>query len=113
VELFEKAFGIKRRFIHESGYGEMDTGSTALAFTLAPLTFKAETTINSFDSKTLITGAVPAGCCPSRYGRLWAVRPPWCKFLRRRPIFDKFLASLDLLQYTSLTSYTSITSVGG
>jgi catechol 2,3-dioxygenase-like lactoylglutathione lyase family enzyme len=32
VEFFEKAFGLKRRFVHESGYGEMDTGSTALAF---------------------------------------------------------------------------------
>ena len=32
VEYFEKAFGMKRRVVHESGYGEMDTGSTALAF---------------------------------------------------------------------------------
>ena len=32
VEFFEKAFGLKRRFVHESGYGEMDTGTTALAF---------------------------------------------------------------------------------
>jgi len=32
VEFFEKAFGLNRRFVHESGYGEMDTGSTALAF---------------------------------------------------------------------------------
>ena len=32
VEFFEKAFGPKRRFVHESGYGEMDTGETALAF---------------------------------------------------------------------------------
>ena len=32
VEFFEKAFGLKRRFVHESGYGEMDTGETALAF---------------------------------------------------------------------------------
>jgi catechol 2,3-dioxygenase-like lactoylglutathione lyase family enzyme len=32
VEFFEKAFGMKRRFIHESGYGEMETGATALAF---------------------------------------------------------------------------------
>lgn len=32
VEFFEKAFGLKRRFIHESGYAEMDTGTTALAF---------------------------------------------------------------------------------
>jgi catechol 2,3-dioxygenase-like lactoylglutathione lyase family enzyme len=32
VEFFEKAFGMKRRFVHESGYGEMETGATALAF---------------------------------------------------------------------------------
>jgi catechol 2,3-dioxygenase-like lactoylglutathione lyase family enzyme len=32
VEFFEKAFGLKRRFVHESGYGEMETGTTALAF---------------------------------------------------------------------------------
>jgi catechol 2,3-dioxygenase-like lactoylglutathione lyase family enzyme len=32
VAFFEKAFGIKCRFIHESGYGEMETGATALAF---------------------------------------------------------------------------------
>ena len=32
VEFFERAFGLKRRFVHESGYGEMETGATALAF---------------------------------------------------------------------------------
>jgi lactoylglutathione lyase len=33
VEFFEKAFRLKRRFVHESGdYGELDTGATALAF---------------------------------------------------------------------------------
>ena len=32
VEFFEKAFGMKRRFVHESGYAEMETGATALAF---------------------------------------------------------------------------------
>ena len=32
VEFFERAFGLKRQFVHESGYGEMDTGTTALAF---------------------------------------------------------------------------------
>jgi len=31
VEFFERAFGLKRRFVHESGYGEMETGATALA----------------------------------------------------------------------------------
>jgi len=32
VEFFEKAFGLTRRFVHESGYGELDTGATVLAF---------------------------------------------------------------------------------
>ena len=32
IEFFENAFGFKRRFIHESEYGELDTGDTALAF---------------------------------------------------------------------------------
>lgn len=33
IEFYENAFGIKRRFVHESGqYAEMETGSTALAF---------------------------------------------------------------------------------
>lgn len=30
---FEKAFGFKRRFLHESGtYGELETGETTLSF---------------------------------------------------------------------------------
>jgi lactoylglutathione lyase len=33
VAFYEKAFGLKRRFLHESNtYGEMETGATALAF---------------------------------------------------------------------------------
>ena len=32
IEFFENAFGFKRRFIHESGYGELVTGDTTLAF---------------------------------------------------------------------------------
>jgi len=32
IEFFEKAFGFKRRLIHESGYGELETGNTTLAF---------------------------------------------------------------------------------
>ena len=31
-EFFERAFGLQRRFIHESGSGELETGATALAF---------------------------------------------------------------------------------
>lgn len=32
LSFFEKAFGFKTRFIHESGYGELETGETTLAF---------------------------------------------------------------------------------
>ncbi|XXF75349.1 VOC family protein [Myxococcaceae bacterium GXIMD 01537] len=33
VAFYEKAFGLQRRFLHESGtYAEMETGTTALAF---------------------------------------------------------------------------------
>lgn len=34
VTFYEKAFGLKQRFIHEGGqYAEMETGGTSLAFT--------------------------------------------------------------------------------
>ncbi len=33
IAFYEKAFGLKRKFIHEGGdYGELDTGSTTLSF---------------------------------------------------------------------------------
>lgn len=33
LAFFERAFGLARRFLHESGgYGELETGTTALAF---------------------------------------------------------------------------------
>jgi lactoylglutathione lyase len=32
LAFFDKAFGLKTRFVHESGYGELDTGETTLAF---------------------------------------------------------------------------------
>ena len=33
LDFFEQAFGLQRRFLHESGlYGELHTGSTTLAF---------------------------------------------------------------------------------
>jgi lactoylglutathione lyase len=33
LAFFEQAFGLKRRFLHESGdYGELETGETTLAF---------------------------------------------------------------------------------
>lgn len=45
LAFFEKAFGLPRRFLHESGtYGELDTGDTKLAFAanaLGEVHFKA------------------------------------------------------------------------
>ncbi|MGF1509730.1 MAG: VOC family protein [Myxococcota bacterium] len=33
IAFYERAFGLRRRFVHESGdYGELDTGSTTLSF---------------------------------------------------------------------------------
>lgn len=32
VAFYESAFGLKRKFTHPSGYGEMDTGTTKLGF---------------------------------------------------------------------------------
>ena len=32
LNFFEQAFGLKIRFYHESGYGELETGNTTLAF---------------------------------------------------------------------------------
>ncbi|RFC43662.1 MAG: 3-dioxygenase [Verrucomicrobia bacterium] len=32
LAFFERAFGLFRRFVHESGYGELCTGETTLAF---------------------------------------------------------------------------------
>lgn len=33
LDFFTRAFGIQRRFLHESGtYGELETGQTTLAF---------------------------------------------------------------------------------
>ncbi len=32
VAFYESAFGVQRRFLHEAGYAEMETGATALGF---------------------------------------------------------------------------------
>lgn len=32
VEFFESAFGLRRKMVHESGYAELETGPTTLAF---------------------------------------------------------------------------------
>ena len=32
VSFYEEVFGLRRKFVHEGGYGEMDTGATKLGF---------------------------------------------------------------------------------
>jgi catechol 2,3-dioxygenase-like lactoylglutathione lyase family enzyme len=41
VAFYETAFGLERRFVHESGYAEMETGATALAFASEALASKS------------------------------------------------------------------------
>ena len=37
LDFFERAFGLQRRFLHESGeYGELETGATTLSFAAHP-----------------------------------------------------------------------------
>lgn len=57
VEFYERAFSIRRRFVHESGqYAEMETGDTALAFASEAL---AEANGVAFRPNT--AGSVAAG----------------------------------------------------
>jgi uncharacterized glyoxalase superfamily protein PhnB len=38
IEFYERAFGLRRRFVHESNtYAELETGETALAFAAEPM----------------------------------------------------------------------------
>jgi lactoylglutathione lyase len=32
LKFYEQAFGLKTRFVHETGYGELETGATVLSF---------------------------------------------------------------------------------
>jgi lactoylglutathione lyase len=56
VEFYEKAFGLIRKFVHESGYAEMQTGETALAF--ATETLRSANGVETLDNR--IAGK-PAG----------------------------------------------------
>ena len=86
---FERAFGLKARFIHESGYAEVETGATALAFAAEALASKSvpEFAANRRDSApagaeiglvvedvpAAFQRAVSAGCTPV----LAPVQKPW------------------------------------
>ena len=89
VAFYERAFGLKARFIHESGYAEMETGATALAFASEALVSASvpKFTANRRDASPagveagLVVDDVPAafqravsaGCVPV----LAPVQKPW------------------------------------
>lgn len=70
LAFFEQAFGLQRKFLHESGtYGELDTGATTLSFAahaLGDLNFPgghvhADTSAQPLGFEiALVTGDVPA-----------------------------------------------------
>jgi catechol 2,3-dioxygenase-like lactoylglutathione lyase family enzyme len=90
VAFYERAFGLVRRFIHESGqYAEMETGATALAFASEEM---ASTTCHGFRRNRLedqaagaevamVTTDVPKSfACAVEAGALPVVQPiekPW------------------------------------
>lgn len=57
LAFFERAFGLSRRFVHESGYGELCTGDTTLAFAT-----------HSLGAKNLPGGYVAADTSPLPLG---------------------------------------------
>lgn len=57
LSFYEKAFGLTRKFLHESGmYGELETGSTTLSFAAEGM---AE--MNGFDVRPNKPAELPAG----------------------------------------------------
>jgi len=57
LAFFENAFGLKTRFQHESGYGELETGETTLAFAT-----------HALGESNLPGGYVPADASPLPLG---------------------------------------------
>jgi lactoylglutathione lyase len=57
LSFFERAFGLSQRFVHESGYGELCTGETTLAFAT-----------HSLGAKNLPEGYVAADLSPLPLG---------------------------------------------
>ena len=57
VDFYEKAFGLKRKMVHESNlYAEMDTGGTVLAFAANEMA-----AMNGFEITPNLPGQKPAG----------------------------------------------------
>lgn len=53
LDFYEKAFGLKSKFLHESGdYGELDTGATTLAFSSMQLMTKLKKNPQAADARS-------------------------------------------------------------
>lgn len=84
VEFYERAFGLTRRFLHESGqYAELETGATALAFAHEELPkFFADVARNRVDGKAagvevaFVSDDVPAAFARAVAAGAVAVEPP-------------------------------------
>jgi lactoylglutathione lyase len=89
LRFFEQAFGFTRRFLHESGtYGELETGSTALAFAaheLAALNFASGHVAAHSSAKPLgielgfVCDDVPAAYARALAAGAVAIAPPQSK----------------------------------
>jgi lactoylglutathione lyase len=84
VAFYERAFGVERRFVHESGqYAELETGATALAFAHEELPkFFADVARNRVDGKAagvevaFVTDEVAAAFARAVAAGAVAVEPP-------------------------------------
>ncbi len=88
LSFYERAFGLKQRFLHESGlYGEMETGATTLAFAGEAMAAMngAEIRPNRADAPAagfelaFVTGDPPAAYAVALAAGAVAVAPPVAK----------------------------------
>ena len=87
IEFFEQAFGIQRRFIVENSYGELETGTTALAFAAHELGadnlpngyIKADDTLPLGIEIALVSDDVGAAFDKAVAAGAQAIKPPMAK----------------------------------
>lgn len=89
LTFFENAFGLKRKFLHDSGtYGELDTGATTLSFAaheLGDMNFSgghvhADTSLQPLGFEiALVTEHVPAAHAQAIHAGATELAPPQVK----------------------------------
>lgn len=86
LDFYEEAFGLKMRFTHESGqYGELETGSTTLAFASEALAESNGVTFAQNKSGKAAAGfeiALVTGAVDVAYAHACA---SWCYFYKEAP----------------------------